>query len=92
MRNNLPLFMMALFFLSCKNEKSVSGKWKYQQGHHLGDWLDIEKNVSISNNTIYQKDSAIAKFSKIESGYFGNPTKLHIADLKTNKIGIYIAK
>jgi len=84
--------MMAIFFVSCKNEKSINRKWKYQQGYHLGDWLDFEKNISISNDTIYQKDSALAKFSKIEPGYFGNPTKLQITDLKTKKTGIYIAK
>lgn len=92
MRNTLLLFMMVIFFLSCKNEKSINEKWKYQQGYHLGDWLDFEKNARIKNDTIYQKDSAFAKFLKIEPGYFGNATKLHLEDLKTNKIGIYVAK
>ena len=92
MRNNLLLFIIVIFFLGCANERAINEKWKYQQGYHLGDWLDFEKNITISNDTIYQKDTAIANFIKIEHGYFGKPTKLHIADLRTKKEGIYVAK
>lgn len=92
MRNNLLLFISAILFLACKNENSIHEKWKYQQGYHLGDWLDLGKNVTISNDTIYHKNIAIGKFIKIEHGYLGKATKLHLADLKTNKVGIYVAK
>jgi hypothetical protein len=92
MRNKLLLFIIAFFILGCTNERAINEKWKYQAGYHLGDWLDFEKNITISNDIIYKNDSALVKFLKIEPGYFAKPTKLHIADLRTKKGRIYVAK
>ncbi len=89
---NLVLLLMLLLFISCKNESLIKGEWKYQEGYHVGDFLNLEENALVRNDTIFQDSNAVAKFIKVRVGYFGIPAKLHIANFETDEIGIYTAK
>ena len=93
MKHKTFLLLSLILLQSCKNETLINkSNWKYREGYHIGDWLDFKTGLSLRNDTIYKDNTAIAKFIEIDKGYFGFPTKLQMADLKTNKTGTYIAK
>jgi len=82
------LILLLLFFvslLSCdyNYSKIEKGWWKYGEGHHLGDRLDIGKSHQVSNDTIYAKDIAIATIK-----LYHRRTMI-IKDIGSNKTGRY---
>lgn len=86
------ILIILCFFCSCTvNDKDLDDYfWKYSDGLHLGDLLNIELQ-SIKNDTIYENNKP-KYFIKTSIGYFGFPTELKIKDIETGKEGRYVGK
>ena len=67
--------------------------WKYSNGANIGDWIDFKNSLfSLSNDTIYSNQTAIAKIISSRISVFESKRTITIESIKNKQLGIYIEK
>jgi hypothetical protein len=92
-------FLVAFFLIGCsgssirKGETDLSSlQWKYGEGFNAGDWLNFENDLSLRNDTIFRRDSAVAIIVEIEDGKFGDDDEMVIRSMNGDTRGTYHSK
>ena len=98
-QNNSKLLISLLIFLgvvtfSCKSnsERTADLFWKYHHGFRIGDFINVDGSLySISNDTIYKNDSAVATIIDVKWRIsFDNI--LSIKSISEDQMGYYVSK
>ena len=89
MKFKLPIiFLVLLSSCGFSDEELKKGWWKYGSGEHIGDVINFD-NHTLSNDTIYSGEEAIAVIVDREESLFGmSSRKIFIDPLVESKVYI----
>ena len=79
---------------SCSSDCDRARKhwYKYEDGYHIGDWVEFDGMVfELSHDTIYKYDSAVAIIIEIQKNVFADD-RLIVRDINSNETGSYFEK